>query len=245
MLGVLINILSIIVGGVLGKFIGGFFSEKVRTLVFQSLALAIIVLGIVMSYDGLKAMEASQIGAYATVILVIVLVLGVILGHLLKLEESFDSFARFLEKTFIKDKSHKDENIEQVSFVEALIQSTIILSVGAMAIVGSMQSGIGDTTIIDLKSALDFPTAFFLAATMGWGVVFSSIPTFIYQGLLALLGIAISAYLSPAMLAGFNACGGVMILGIGINMLGIKEINVLSMLPSFLIIPLVAMFFGA
>jgi uncharacterized membrane protein YqgA involved in biofilm formation len=129
---------------------------------------------------------------------------------------------------------------EKSGVAEGFITATLIFCVGAMAVLGAIDSGLrGDHTTLYIKSLLDGITAMVLTTTLGFGVAFSAVAVFVYQGAIALLAVGITSFLAEqdlmAMVAEVSAVGGVLIAGVGVNILGIKKINVVNMLPSLLV----------
>lgn len=227
--GTIVNALAIIGGSLLGLLIPNL-KQGIRTTVMQGLGMAVAVLGISMT---LKTENF--------LIVVGSLVLGGILGEWIGVDKGLDRMGMFLERRL--------GGLGKGKVAEGFVTTTLIYCVGAMAILGSIDSGMrGNHDILYTKSMLDGFSSIIFASTLGVGVLFSSIPVFVYQGSIALASTFITSFVSEAMLnaiiAEVTAVGGVLILGIGLNVLEIKKINVANLLPSVVVaamaVPLLA-----
>jgi hypothetical protein len=164
------------------------------------------------------------------------LVLGGILGEGVNIEARLNDFGGFLENKLSK----KGEG----QFTKAFVTTSLIYCVGAMAIVGALEDGLNaNHSILYAKSALDGITAIIFASSMGIGVIFSALPVFVYQGSISLFAGLLQGVLSEPVVLEMSAVGGLLIFGIGINMLGIKEIKVGNLLPAiFVAVPMAILF---
>ncbi|MDX8363550.1 DUF554 domain-containing protein [Cytobacillus sp. IB215665] len=223
LLGTVINCVSIVVGTLFGMFMQRI-PERVKTTVLQGIGLSVFILGIQM---GLKSEQF--------ILVILSLALGGILGELWGLDDKLNLLGKWLENKI----GTKDEGAVAKGFVTA----TLIFVIGAMAILGALDSGLrNDHNILFTKSILDGFTSFVLATTLGVGVIFSAIPVFIYQGSLAMFATQIDKWIPPKLMelliVEITATGGIMIIAIGLNMLGITKIRVANMLPSLLFVSL-------
>ncbi|WP_176724208.1 DUF554 domain-containing protein [Desulfoplanes formicivorans] len=220
--GTLVNASAIALGSVVGLVLRGRFPERIRIVSFQGVGLCVLVIGMQMAFDMKNAL-----------MVIIAVLLGGILGELLRLEELFERLALCL-KGMIRSKNPL--------FTDGFISASLIFCIGAMAIVGSFDEGIrGDHSVLFTKSVLDGFTSVVLATTYGVGVLFSAVSVLLYQGVLTLFATSCQSLFSPDIIAQLTATGGVLILGIGINILEIKQIRISSMLPSLFIIVLLSM----
>lgn len=231
LLGTLVNAFSIIIGGILGLALPKL-SQGVRTTVMQGLGLAVSIQGVMM------AVKTNNL-----LIVIGSLVLGGLAGELLQVEGALDRLGHRLEKT-VGSKARGKVGA-------AFVTTTLIYCVGAMAILGSIDSGIRHNhDMLFTKSMLDGFSAVIFASTLGVGVLFSSLPVLIYQGAIALSATLITSFISTEMLdaitAEITSVGGILIIGIGLNILEIKKINVANLLPSVVVaaalVPIVAYF---
>ncbi|SFM02760.1 hypothetical protein SAMN03159341_11487 [Paenibacillus sp. 1_12] len=255
--GTIINAAAILVGGLLGLMLNRM-SEGIRSTVMQGIGLALVVLGLSMTLKSTNFL-----------LIVGCLVLGGVLGELLRVERNLEALGRQLERgvhtltrlanrrsinNAASDKSRTsaegmptaadvkmhDEPQVQGKIAVGFVNTTLIYCVGAMAILGSLDSGLrGQHDILYTKAMLDGFLAIIFASTMGVGVLFSAIPVFLYQGAMALTASGIASFVDKAMLdeiiVQMTAVGGVLIMGIGINLLELRKINVANLLPSVLI----------
>lgn len=212
-IGSLVNAGAVVAGGLLGMAAGSFVGEKLRGSIFQTLGMCTLVIGLKM------ALSADNI-----MIVILSCVLGMVTGEAVKLEERFSRFGDCVKK-LLRSKNEK--------FTDGLVTTTLLTCVGAMAIVGSFEEGLGGApTTLFSKSILDFCAAIMLASAYGSGVVFSAVPILIYQGGLTLLAVSISPYLTAPIENALVSTGGVMIIGIGANLVGIKPVSVSNLLPA-------------
>ncbi|NLI92885.1 MAG: DUF554 domain-containing protein [Peptococcaceae bacterium] len=225
MLGTIVNFIAIGVGGLAGLFFGKAFPEKLKTTVIQGIGLTVIIIGLQM------AIKTTNV-----LIIIASLVLGGLIGESIDIEARLNDFGKYLEK--------KLSSNGEGQFTKGFVTTSLIYCVGAMAIVGSLEDGLnGNHSILYAKSALDGITAIVFSSSMGVGVIFSAIPVFLYQGSISLFAGMLQGILSEPVVLEMSAVGGLLIFGIGINMLGIKEIKVGNLLPGiFIAVPLTILF---
>ncbi|CAK7025038.1 hypothetical protein CIW83_19760 [Tissierella sp. P1] len=216
MLGTIVNALAIILGSLLGIGVKKGIKDDYKNTIMDGIGLAVIIIGIM---GGIKS---------ENIILVIgSIVVGSIIGEVIGIENKLDNLGNFLQDKF----GGKDSN-----FSKGFVTASLVYCVGAMAIVGSLESGIqGNHQTLFAKSILDGISAIIFASTLGIGVAFSSIPVFIYQGSITLLANFIKDLLTVQVVNEMSAVGGLLIMAIGINILGIKKIKVGNMLPAVFI----------
>jgi len=222
LLGTIVNFIAIILGGLAGVLFGKAFPDRLKSTVIQGIGLTVMIIGLQM------ALKTSNV-----LIVIASLVIGGIIGESINIEARLNDFGRYLEKKL----SGKGEG----QFTKAFVTTSLIYCVGAMAIVGSLEDGLnGNHSILFAKSALDGITAIIFSSSMGIGVLFSAVPVFLYQGSISLFAGLLQGLLSDAVVVEMSAVGGLLIFGIGINLLGIKEIKVGNLLPGiFVTVPLV------
>ncbi|MHB8171691.1 MAG: DUF554 domain-containing protein [Thermincolia bacterium] len=213
MIGTIVNVAAIIAGGLVGVALKRGIPENIKNTVMQGIGLAVVLIGLQMALQTRNPMIV--IGS---------LVIGGIIGELIAIEDKLQKLGLWLEDKVGRDKGE---------VAKAFVSTSLIYCVGAMAITGSIEDGMnGDPRILFAKSMLDGFSAIIFASTMGIGVVFSSVPVLLYQGTISLLAGWASALLSGPVTAEMTATGGLLILGIGINILGLKEIRVGNLLPA-------------
>ena len=224
-LGASVNALAIIAGSIVGCWLQSRFPDRIRTIVFQGLGLCVLLIGVQM------ALKVDNI-----LIVIFSVLLGGITGELLRLDTLFERLGnRF--KTLIKSKNEK--------FTDGLITASLIYCIGAMAIVGSLEEGIrGNPTVLYTKAILDGFASVALAASYGSGVLFSFIPVFVYQGAMTVGAGFFQQYFSDLMIAQVTGCGGLLIIGIGINLLELTEIRLANLLPALVYVVVLTALFG-
>lgn len=221
--GPMVNSLAIIVGGAVGLLCGSRLPERMRTIVFQGLGLCIMVVGLKM------ALISEQ-----PLLLIFSILIGAVIGEGLQLENSFTRLGDVLKKRF------KSSNPK---FTEGMVNTSVLVCIGAMAILGSFDEGLrGDRTIVFSKSILDAFVAMAFASAYGVGVLFSAIPVLIYQGGLTMLAGTLTPWLTPPVMNELTAVGGTLIIGIGLNLLAVVRIPLSNMLPALLAVVLLATF---
>ena len=231
-LGTLINVFAIFFGSAVGVFAGSRLNSKTRDLITDILGL-ITILAAAGAVIPMFTTEYSQSLPQGWTLLSILasLLIGGIIGSLLKIELRLESLGENLRKKFGAQ--------QEGTFVEGFVSSSLLFVIGPLAILGSISDGMG--TGIDqlsLKSTLDFFAAIAFAASLGWGVAASAIPVGIYQGLWTLIGFALGSILLQYQIDAMTIVGGLMLLSIGLRLLRIREIAVGNLLPALAIAPL-------
>lgn len=212
-----INVALILLGSVIGLAFRGKIPERLTRAITCALGLCVLLIGIS------AAMETND-----TLCVIVCMVLGTLLGEWIDIEGKMDKVGNAL-KTKVAAKG------DNARFSEGFVNAAVLYCVGAMAINGSLAAGLkGDWSILVSKGVIDGVTSITFAAAMGVGVMFSVLPLFVYQGGLTLLASVIGPYLSDALVAEMSAVGGVIIIGIAVNMLalGREKIRVGNMLPA-------------
>lgn len=216
--GTLINVLSILLGGIIGLIFNKGIPENIERIIFQSLGLFTLFLGLSM------ALESS--GMY--LLLVVSLVLGSVIGELLKLESKTENIGQII-KGKLKNSNPK--------FTEGLVTASMLFSIGSMAIIGPMNEVLkDDLNLLFTKSLLDGIASIILVSAFGRGVFFSIIPVFIIQAGVGVLAYLFGPVLSESLIQELSALGGLLILAIGLSLLDIKKIKIINMLPALVIL---------
>jgi len=219
MIGTLLNTAAVIVGASIGVLLKKSMPERVTQIYFQAVGLFTIAIGISMVWD-LKH------------ILIVVgsLSIGSLIGEWLNLEAGADKLSNYL-KTKLKIGNEK--------FSEGLITAFLLFCIGSMTILGTIQEGTGvSSDLLFTKSLMDFFSSIILASAFGVGVIVSAIPLFLFQGALTLLAMGISQFFTPEIIHGLTNIGGILLIGLGINILEIKKLRIMNMVPSLLIVVL-------
>lgn len=226
MLGTIVNTLAIVIGGLIGLLFGKAFPEKIKKTVIQGIGLAVLLIG------GSMALQTKN-----PLIIILSLVLGGILGEWIDIELRLQKLGEWLECKFSKKGQGS-------GFTKAFVTTSLIYCVGAMAIMGSLESGLtGRHNILFAKSMLDGITALIFASSMGIGVLVSALPVLLYQGAITMAAGLLQTVLSSQVIAEMSAAGGLLILGIGFNILEIKEIKAGNLLPAIIVVVPITLLF--
>ncbi|PKQ19454.1 MAG: DUF554 domain-containing protein [Actinobacteria bacterium HGW-Actinobacteria-6] len=249
MLGVLVNVAAIIAGTAVGLIFGGLISEKLREIAFKGIGLAVLIIGISMSLSGLSALGDSKLGEFAPLVLVGSLVVGGILGEVVGIERGLERLGHFLQEKTYNIKLFAPGPAEQPdakghTIVEGFVTASLLFCVGAMTILGSIESGLGDPSLLYLKSLLDGVAAVALATTFGAGVGLSVLPVLVIQGGIALAATTVQPFMTPPVIHALQAVGGALILAIGLDLTDIKRLPYGNMLPGVFIAALIAGIWG-
>lgn len=249
MLGVLVNVAAIIAGTAVGLVFGGLINDKLRDIAFRGVGLAVLVIGVSMSLGGLADLGDSRLGDFAPLVLVGALVVGGIIGEVVGIERGLERLGHWLQEKTYNIKIFAPGPAEQPgakghAIVEGFVTASLLFCVGAMTILGSIESGLGDPSLLYLKALLDGIAAVVLATTFGAGVGLSVIPVLVIQGSIALAAGTIEPYMSPAAIHALQAVGGALILAIGLDLTDIKRLPYGNMLPGVLLAALVAGIWG-
>ena len=228
-LGTIINVAAIVCGGGIGLLLKHGMRQRLQDILMQACGVATMFIGIGGALSGLLTVgENGSISTQKTMLLVLSMVFGSLIGELLQIEKCMERAGDKL-KSVLRQK-------EDGRFTDGFVTATLIVCVGAMAIVGSIQDGLtGDYTMLLSKSILDFIIVLVLASTMGVGTLFSALPLGLYQGAITLCAAAASRYLSDALIADFSCVGSVLIFCVGVNIAFGKKLRVGNMLPAILV----------
>ncbi|WHE06649.1 DUF554 domain-containing protein [Thermoanaerobacterium thermosaccharolyticum] len=217
MIGTLVNAASIVAGSIAGTLFKIGIPDRIKSTVMQAISLSVLIIG----FD--SALK------YKNLLLVIIsLAIGGIMGELLDIEKKLNQFGNFLEKKL----SGNGEN----KISEGFVTASLIYCVGAMAIVGALKDGLqGDHSILFAKSMLDGISSIIFASTLGIGVMISSISVLVYQGSITLCASLLKNLLTTNVIADMSAIGGILIIGISLNMLNLTKIKIGNLLPSIFV----------
>ena len=222
-MGTLINAGAVIIGSLIGLTIHKRFPERIAAVAFQAIGVFTLFLGISM---------ASKTGNF--LIMVFSIVGGSIIGELLNIEKRVEGFSRFLKGAVRSGNDH---------FSEGFVTSFLLFCMGSMTILGAIEEGLGGRpNLLLAKSVLDGFSSIALSASLGVGVLFSALPLLVYQGGLTLFASSLHHALTPKLINEVTAVGGLLLIGLGVNILKIRQLSVLNMLPSLVIAAVLACF---
>ena len=217
MIGTLVNTAAVIIGGLIGLVLKKRMPDRVTTIYFQAIGLFTLAIGASMAVSMEKIL-----------IVVSSLALGSLIGEWCDLEKGAEKLSDYLKVRF---------KIGSEKFSEGLVTSFLLFCVGSMTILGTIQEGTGGSPdLLFTKSTMDFFSAILLASAMGVGVLFSSVPLFIFQATITIIARYAANFFTDDIILGLTNVGGILLIGLGINILGIKKLRIMNMLPSLLIV---------
>ena len=218
MLGTIVNSLTIIIGAAIGMLFKKGIKEGYKNTIMDGIGLSVLVIGIS------NALEFENL-----VVVIVSIVVGSIIGELIDINKRLNNLGDRLQSKFKN---------EEGNFSKGFVTASLVYCVGAMAIVGAIQSGLtGNHQTLYAKAVLDGITAIIFASTLGIGVMFSSLAVFLYQGTITIFASSLSSILTEIAINEISSVGGILIIAIGINLLGLKEIKIANMLPAIIIPP--------
>ena len=222
--GTFVNIAAVIFGCLVGRYLGHLIPERMRRTIMMGLGLAVIAIGMQL------ALQTNN-----PLIVIGALLIGGIIGEALSIEARLENIGHKLQQRF------KDSG----NVAEAFVTASLLYCIGAMAIMGSIQDGLGDEpTILYAKSALDGIASVAFTSTLGIGVIFSVIPLLIYQGAITLAAGWVQGFLTDPVVAEMNATGGLLILAIGLDILQIRKLPIGNLLPAIFVAAGIAIVMG-
>ena len=224
MIGTFVNMAAVVAGGSIGLLLGKRMSDGLQEILFQALGLAVCAIGISM------AIESQNL-----IISVVSIALGTATGHTIGIEKSLNR---------LSEKIRQRLQIGSNRFTEGFVGATLLYCVGSMAILGSFEDGLGEySKLLYAKSVIDGISAIVLASVAGVGVLFSIFPVLLYQGTLTLCAVQLKPIMQEAMIGEMTAVGGLLLIGIGLSLLKIKEVRTADMLPALIYAPILAYIF--
>jgi len=222
-MGTLINAMAILIGGGLGLLFRKRFPERISQTALQVMGLFTILVGVKMALQGEELILA-----------LISLALGSMLGEWINIEDRLEKLAFSFEERL---------HLTEVSPAKGFIHASLLFCVGSIAIVGSITEGLqGDPSILITKAMLDGIISIPFAAGMGIGVLGSALPILIYQGSLTVLASQLQAFFTPPMIQELTSVGGVIVMGIGVNILGLKKVRAGNFIPALFMIVFILYF---
>ena len=231
-LGTIANTVAVILDGGLGLLLKNGIAKRFEKILMQSLGLATMFIGISGTLKYMLVVENGSLSTQGTMLLIFSLVIGCLLGEWLDIESKMETVGVKLKAIArIKNDSR---------FVDGFVTASLIICVGAMAIVGAMQDGLtGDSSMLIAKSLLDFVIVAVVTATYGIGAAFSAIPIFVYQGIITLIAALFGTIISDGLIAELSFVGNALVFCVGVNLVREKTFRVANMLPA-LLIPILA-----
>lgn len=225
--GTIVNSVSIIAGGLLGHFTGKLFKQEQQDALNKACGICVLFIAVAGAMEGMLKIENQKIISGKSMLVVLCIAIGTVIGESLCIEKRFEQFGEWLKK--------KTGNSGDVGFVNAFVTASLTVSIGAMAIVGAIQDGLlNDYSTLAVKSVLDFIIIAVMTSSMGKGCAFAAIPVFVFEGCMTLLARLISPIMTETAVVYLSLIGSVLIFCIGINLVWGKKISVANMLPAVL-----------
>ncbi|MHC1725198.1 MAG: DUF554 domain-containing protein [Syntrophobacteraceae bacterium] len=224
MIGTFLNMGAIIAGAAIGSAAGSRLPPGMRRIVLYGIGLVTLLIGFQM------ALRTQNI-----IIVLGAMLIGGLIGEALKIEDRLERLGQFLQTKFSGSSSS--------GFAEGFITASLVFCVGPMAILGSISDGLsGDYSLLSVKAILDGFASIAFAATLGWGVALSALSILIYQGAITLFAGSLSSMMSDIMIVEMTATGGLVIVGIGIKLLDLRDLPLANFVPSIAVVPLIMAF---
>lgn len=215
LVGTGVNVLTVVLGSTIGMLFKKGIPESLTDNLFKALGLVTVFIGI-----------SGCLCGHSVMLVVVAVILGTLIGELCDLDKQVNRLGKFLENKF-------DKGNENSRMAEGFVTSCMLFCIGSMTIVGCLQAGLkGDNSVLFTKSALDFCSSMIFASTMGMGVLFSAVFVLAYQGLLTVLAVWISPYLSTVVIDEMSCVGYIIIIGLGLTMTGAIKMKITNMAPA-------------
>jgi uncharacterized membrane protein YqgA involved in biofilm formation len=221
MLGTMINVGSIVAGSLIGVSVGSRLPDRIRQIVLNGLGLITLLVGLQMA-----------LGTKNLMIVLGAILIGGLLGEILRIHDGLERLGAFLQSQLSRS--------QNPLFGEGFVTASLLFCIGPMAILGSIQDGMtGDYQLLAVKSVLDGFAAIAFSASLGWGVSLSALSILLYQGSITLFATTFSRILTDPMIVEMTAAGGLIIVGISLKLLDLKDIRLANFLPALAIAPLI------
>lgn len=234
--GTAINVGTIVVGSTVGLLLGHRLPERTRTVVTDALGLVTLLIAGIAAFSVTDATLSDAVGGDAPVLIVLgSLLVGGIIGSLLQIEYRLEGFGAVLQRRLARG----DDDSERHRFIEGYVTTSLIFCVGPLTILGSISEGLGDgSQQLVLKSVLDGFASIAFAASFGIGVMASAVSVLVVQGGLTLLGLSLGSFVPDAHLVALTATGGLLLTGVALRLLQIRQVAVGDLLPALVVAPL-------
>jgi len=234
--GTLVNVIAVIAGSTAGLFLRRGLPERFKGILFQGIGLVTLLIGVLNALAVAEPVPAADTAPRHLMEVIFALLLGGLLGEWLNIEGRLEVFGDWL-KARVKSAGER--------FTEGLVTAFLIFCIGPLTLMGALNEGIqGDASLLYAKSILDGFMSIALASTFGLGVLFAAVPLFIFQSAITFTGMALGEAMSVVLVNQLTATGGVLILGLGINLLGLARLRVANLLPALVVVALLAAIFG-
>jgi uncharacterized protein len=240
-IGTLVNIITVFIGTVIGVLVGHRLAQRTRDVVTDGLGLVTLLIAAASAASITDPAWSAAVGDSAPMLIVLgSLLLGGIIGSLLRIEDRLEGFGGWLQAQLHARTGGREESADRQRFIEGFVASSLVFCVGPLTILGALNDGLGNgPDQLFLKSALDGFAAIAFAASLGWGVAASAIAILVVQGSLTLLGFVLGDVLPDPHIAALTTTGGLMLVGVALRLLRLKQLPVGDLLPALLVAPLI------
>lgn len=250
-LGTIVNTVAVAVGALIGVLLTGLLSKSKRLqaipdVIMRVVGLCVIYIGVSGIISGQQKSEAV-LGSYSLLITIVCVALGTLIGELIDIDRALERLGKAIESKVSKKQFDENGNeiVKERSIAKGFVSATLLFCVGAMAITGSIESGLSggeQQATLFAKSTIDFISSIVFGATLGIGAAFSAVSVLLYQGLIELIAILVGDFLPAIVIAQMSSTGSVLIFALGLNMVGATKFKVANMLPA-IFLPLIMCFF--
>lgn len=226
-LGTLINMLIIVVGGLIGLTARNYLKQQLLDTLMVAMSACIIFIGIAGAVQESLVFDGQKFALTNLMMLVVTFIIGTVIGEFIDLDKKLEDFGAWLR---VKTKNEGEDG-----FTQAFLTASFTVCIGAMAIIGSIKDATGDPSILIAKAMMDGIVVMIMTTTLGKGCIYSAIPVGIVQGLVTLLAIFISPWLTNQALSNISLTGSIMIFLIGVSLLTGKHFRIANMLPTLVV----------
>lgn len=224
-LGTIMNCGSIVIGGLAGHFVGKFFKEEQQDAITKACGISVLFIAMAGAMQGMLTIDRGKLLSGKAMLVVLCLAFGTVFGELVGLEKGLEKFGEWLKQ--------KTGNSKDTRFVNAFVNASLTVCIGAMAIVGAIQDGIlGDYSTLAVKSVLDLIIVAVMTSSMGKGCVFSAIPILLFEGSITILAKLVAPIMTDMAISYLSLVGSVLIFCVGVNLVWGKKVRVANMLPA-------------
>lgn len=239
-LGTAVNIATVLLGSAIGVLVGHRLAQRTRDVVTDGLGLVTLLIAAASAASIADPAWSRAVGDSAPMLIVLgALLLGGIAGSLLRIEDRMEAFGGWLQARLQARSGGREESADRQRFIEGFVSASLVFCVGPLTVLGSINDGLGNgPDQLYLKAALDGFASIAFAASLGWGVAASALSILFVQGSLTVLGAGLGNVLPDAHLAALTTTGGLMLVGVALRLLKIKQVPVGDLLPALLLAPL-------
>ena len=226
--GAILNSAGIVAGGIVGHYAGRFIKTEQQDAMEKACGVSVMFIAIAGAMEGMLELDGQKLTSGRSLLITVCIALGTLIGEIMGIEAAFERFGEWLKQ--------KTGNSKDAGFVNAFVTASLTVSIGAMAIMGSIQDGIlHDYSTLAVKAVIDFIIVAVMSSSMGRGCVFSAIPVFVFEGTMTLLAQMIAPIMTDTAISYLSTVGSILIFGVGVNLVFGNRIRVANMLPAVIL----------